>query len=109
MSEKRNVKQSTQTVSVTQSATEITKKVEKKEPEKILGVVESCGQLRVREEPSKEANVIGTIPVGTTVELYDKNATNGFYSVHVELEDGSEVDGYCMTDFIRVIYTEEKE
>lgn len=75
----------------------------KNEKIKILGTVESCGQLRVRKEPNEEADVIGTIPCGTVVELLNDNVINGFYSVHTETGDG-----YCMIDFINITYPEKE-
>lgn len=70
---------------------------------KIIGTVESCGQLRVRKEPNKEADVIGIIPCGSVVELLNDDIINGFYSVHTETGDG-----YCMTDFINIIHSEKE-
>lgn len=75
----------------------------KSEEIKTLGTVESCGQLRVRKEPNKEADVIGIIPCGSVVELLNDDIINGFYSVHTE-----KGDGYCMTDFINIIHSEEE-
>lgn len=71
---------------------------------KILGIVERCGHLRIRKEANKEADVIGTIPVGTMVELVTDDIIDGFYLVHTETGYG-----YCMADFIRVITYPEKE
>lgn len=70
---------------------------------KILGVVESCGYLRVRKEPNKEADVIATIPVGTMVELVNDEVIDGFYAVHIEAGDG-----YCMAEFIQVTHPEKE-
>lgn len=67
MSEERKENQSVQTVSDTKSS--VGSVDTNNESIKIFGVVESCGQLRVRKEPNKEADVIATIPVGTLVEL----------------------------------------
>lgn len=99
MSEKRKVNQSVQTVSVAESV----KANEKNKNAKIFGIVESCGQLRVRKEPTKEADVIGIIPCGSVVKLLNDNIINGFYSVHTETGDG-----YCMTDFINIINSEKE-
>ena len=60
---------------------------------KILGIVESCGYLRIRKEPNKESDVVAIIPVGTMVELVNNEVIDGFYAVHTE--NG---DGYCMAD-----------
>lgn len=99
MSEKRKVNQSVQTVSVAESV----KANEKNKDAKIFGIVESCGQLRVRKEPTKESDVVITIPVGTIVELENDEVIDGFYAVHTEVGDG-----YCMAEFIRVTRPEKE-
>ena len=99
MSEKRNENQSVQTVSVAESV----KANEKNKNAKIFGIVESCGQLRVRKEPTKESDVVTTIPVGTIVELENDEVIDGFYAVHTEVGDG-----YCMAEFIRVTRPEKE-
>ena len=78
------------------------KKIEK--VEKLYGLVENCKLLRVRKEPDINSNVITTIPAGTEVELLERgnSTTTGFYRVHIILADGSEIDGYCMDDYIHV-------
>lgn len=99
MSEEKKVNQTEQTAQLVESPNANTKN----EEIKILGTVESCGQLRVRKEPNEEADVIGTIPCGTVVELLNDNIINGFYSVHTETGDG-----YCMTDFINITHPEKE-
>ena len=86
MSEERKENQSVQTAA---SDT-------KNENIKILGVVESCGYLRVRKEPNKEAD-------GTMVELVNDEVIDGFYAVHIEAGDG-----YCMADYIHITYPEKE-
>lgn len=98
MSEERKENQSVQTVSDTKSSVDTNN-----ESIKIFGVVESCGQLRVRKEPNKEADVIATIPVGTLVELENDEVIDGFYAVHTEVGDG-----YCMAEFIQVTRPEKE-
>lgn len=90
-------KKANQTEQLVESSNDNTKN----EEIKILGTVENCGQLRVRKEPNKEADVIGIIPCGSVVKLLNDNIINGFYSVHTETGDG-----YCMTDFINIINPE---
>lgn len=96
MCEEKKVNQTEQLVESSNTNT-------KNEEIKILGTVESCGQLRVRKEPNEEADVIGIIPCGTVVELLNDNIINGFYSVHTETGDG-----YCMTDFINITHPEKE-
>ena len=102
MSEKKT-NQSLQTASVTKSSVDTADTHIKNENIKIFGVVENCGQLRIRKEPDKEADVIGIIPVGTMVDLITDDIINGFYAVHTEAGDG-----YCMADFIQVTYSEKE-
>lgn len=99
MSEKRKENQSVQTASVSKPSVGVVDSSAKNEDIKIFGIVESCGQLRVRKEPTKESDVVETISVGTMVELENDEVINGFYAVHTEIGDG-----YCMADFIHVIY-----
>ena len=101
MSEDRKKNQSVQTVSDTKLSVESADT--NNESVKIFGVVENCGQLRVRKEPTKESDVVATIPVGTIVELENDEVIDGFYSVHTEAGNG-----YCMADFIQVIYPEKE-
>lgn len=102
MSEEKKINQTEQTEQTAQLV-ESPNANTKNEEIKILGTVESCGQLRVRKEPNEEADVIGTIPCGTVVELLNDNIINGFYSVHTETGDG-----YCMTDFINITHPEKE-
>lgn len=106
MSEERKENQSVQTVSDTKSSVESADT--NNESIKIFGVVENCGQLRVRKEPNKEADVIGTIPVGSVVELLNGEVVDGFYAVHTETAYGVEFDGYCMADYIHITYPEKE-
>lgn len=101
MSEERKKNQSVQTVSDTKLSVESADT--NNESVKIFGVVENCGQLRVRKEPTKESDVVATIPVGTMVELESDEVIDGFYSVHTEAGNG-----YCMADFIQVTYPEKE-
>lgn len=100
MSEERKENQSVQTVSVTKSSVDTNTK---NEDVKILGIVESCGHLRIRKEPNKESDVVATIPVGTMVELVNDEVIDDFYAVHTEVGDG-----YCMAEFIQVTRPEKE-
>ena len=103
MSEERKENQSVQTVSVTKSSVGAADTNIKNENIKIFGVVENCGQLRIRKEPDKEADVIGIIPVDTMVDLITDDIIDGFYAIHTEAGYG-----YCMSDFIQVTYSEKE-
>lgn len=102
MSEKK-ANQSLQTASVTKSSVDAADTNIKNENIKIFGVVENCGQLRIRKEPNKEADVIGIIPVGTMVDLITDDIIDGFYAIHTEA-----CYGYCMSDFIHVTRAEKE-
>lgn len=99
MSEERKETKSMQATYVTESVKADTNN----KAAKIFGIVESCGQLRVRKEPTKESDVVTTIPVGTIVELENDEVIDGFYAVHTEVGDG-----YCMAEFIRVTRPEKE-
>ena len=103
MSEERKENQSVQTVSVTMSSVDAADTNTKNEDVKILGIVQSCGHLRIRKEPNKESDVVATIPVGTMVELVNDEVIDGFYAVHTEVGDG-----YCMAEFIQVTRPEKE-
>lgn len=103
MSEERKENQSLQTTSVAKSLVESADTNTMNEDVKILGIVESCGYLRIRKEPNKESDVVAIIPVGTMVELVNNEVIDGFYAVHTE--NG---DGYCMADFIQITYPEKE-
>ena len=97
MSEKK-ANQSLQTASVTKSSVDAADTNIKNENIKIFGVVENCGQLRIRKEPNKEADVIGTM-----VDLITDDIIDGFYAIHTEA-----CYGYCMSDFIQVTRAEKE-
>lgn len=85
MSEERKENQSVQTVSVTKSSVDAADTNTKNEDVKILGIVESCGHLRIRKE------------------LVNDEVIDGFYAVHTEVGDG-----YCMAEFIQVTRPEKE-
>lgn len=62
------------------------------------GIVVDCVKLNVRKSPSADATVITEIPVGTKVQIIDKESTKDFY--HVCTATG--IDGFCMKKFIKV-------
>ena len=86
MSEERKENQSVQTVSVTKSSVDAADTNTKNEDVKILGIVESCGHLRIRKEPNKESDVVATIPVGTMVELVNDEVIDGLGDRYSEVQ-----------------------
>lgn len=64
----------------------------------VEGTVINCARLNVREKPSKEANVVEVLNVGSEV-LVDKSEVNDeFYKVTTK----SGKDGYCMKTFVEI-------
>ena len=66
------------------------------EPETVVGIVNYCSNLSVREQPSSGSAIICTIPVNTEVLI--EADVSGFYKVCLE----SGVEGYCRKDFVDV-------
>ena len=62
------------------------------------GVVVDCVKLNVRKSPAADATILAEIPVGTKVQIIDKESTKDFY--HVCTATG--IDGFCMKKFIKV-------
>lgn len=75
------------------------KKVEVK-PEVMIGYVTNCNRLRVRENPSKDAEIIGVIEEQTSVKINEQLSTDEFYSVTVNLHAGEWLVGYSLKDYI---------
>ena len=66
--------------------------------EPIMGNVTGCKNLNIRQEPDGEANILGTIPVGSEVMIDESESTDDFYRIYAE----SGVEGFCMKKFIAV-------
>lgn len=64
----------------------------------ILGEVVDCKRLRVRKTPSRQAEVLCEIEVGSTVKIDSNASTADFYKVCTE----AGVEGYCMNSFVSV-------
>ena len=62
------------------------------------GVVVDCIKLNVRKSPAADANILAEIPVGTKVQIIDKESTKDFHYVCTE----TGIDGFCMKKFIKV-------
>lgn len=62
------------------------------------GVVTDCVKLNIRKRPSSDADILTEIPVGTKVQIFDKESTKDFY--HVCTATG--IDGFCMKKFIKI-------
>lgn len=61
------------------------------------GIVTGCGQLNVRENPSKDAKVVCVVAKGNEVQIDLDNSTEDFYKVCA-----SGKEGYCMKQFINI-------
>lgn len=72
--------------------------VVKPEPVEVkqFGVVTGCVILNVRENPSKDAEILCTIPCDAKVEI--DNEVGDFYGVTTE----AGVEGFCMKNYIDV-------
>lgn len=68
------------------------------EPQEVLGYV-NCKLLNVREEPSKDANVVCKIASKNEVEIDLENSTDEFFKIVT----AAGVEGFCMREFITLI------
>lgn len=68
------------------------------EPVAVVGVVIDCQKLNMRKEPSSDAEVIGTIAVGSEVSIDEAASTEDFYKVCT----AAGAEGFCMKKFISV-------
>lgn len=66
--------------------------------EPIMGKVCDCKNLNVRVKPAGEAEILGTIPVGSAVMIDESESAGDFYKIYAE----SGVEGFCMKKFITV-------
>lgn len=69
----------------------------KNESNNLIGKVVNCQALNIREEPSKDSDIIGVLKNGTIVEI--EFSINGFYMVYTNYG----ISGYCMEDFIELV------
>lgn len=67
-------------------------------PNKKVGVVSNCRNLRVRKTPNKNSDVITYISEGTKVEIDDTKTSDEFYKI----KTSDDVVGYCMRNFITI-------
>ena len=66
-------------------------------PETIIGVVNGCSRLNVRETPVATATVVCTIEQGSEVSINEGESTDKFYKVYT----ASGFEGYCMKQYIK--------
>lgn len=80
--------------------TEVTEKVEDTVAEEVtvIGHVANCEKLNIRKEPSKNADIIHTVKVGTEVTVDYAESTNSFYKIYLP----SGAHGFCMREYIEV-------
>ena len=60
--------------------------------------VVNCNKLRVRENPSVEAEVLCELPVNTELLVIEELSTPDFYKVFT----ASGLEGFCMRNYIKV-------
>ncbi len=66
--------------------------------EPLVGIVVDCNNLRVREQPDGDADVLGTIPANSEVLIDESDSTSDFYKVCA----ASGLEGFCMKKYIAV-------
>ena len=66
-------------------------------PEFATGVVVDCVKLNVREQPSKDAEVVCIIPAGTEVQVTNSENEDWLYVC-----TAAGLEGFCMKQFISV-------
>lgn len=64
-------------------------------------VVVDCAKLRVRKAPNANADVYGTIVIGTELTVNLTDSTEEFYRVNTVINE-TLVSGYCMKKFIKL-------
>lgn len=67
------------------------------EESKLVGVVVDCYKLNIRMEPDVDAEIIGTIPVGSEVTIEDFTLDE-FYKVCT----AAGAEGFCMKSYIQI-------
>lgn len=68
------------------------------EPVTVVGVVVDCQKLNIRKEPNAEAEILGTISVGSEVTIDESESNENFYKVCT----AAGAEGFCMKKFISV-------
>lgn len=68
------------------------------EPVTRKGVVDCIDKLRVRQNPSLDADVVCLIKDGTELTVYESGSTKDFYKVRTA--EGQK--GYCLKTFVHV-------
>lgn len=66
--------------------------------EPLIGYVVDCVKLNVRKDPDPDAEILGTLPVGSEVMIDESDSTDKFYNVCAT----SGFEGFCMKRFIEV-------
>lgn len=64
--------------------------------EPIIGHVVDCTKLNVRKAPDADAEILGTLSVGTEVMIDESESTDDFYNIC----GTSGFEGFCMKKFI---------
>ena len=63
------------------------------------GCVTDCENLNIREEPSLDAGIVGTISGSTNLMVYEEESTDDFYKICTT----SGVEGFCMKRYITLM------
>lgn len=67
-------------------------------PVPVTGVVSDCTSLRVRKAANSEAEILGTIELGSEVAIDEAGSTSDFYKVCT----AAGLEGFCMKKFITI-------
>lgn len=69
-------------------------------PDPVIGVVDNCVKLNIREEANKESEILCVINKGEKVEIIEEESTDDFYAVRYN--NGKSICGFCMKDYIKL-------
>lgn len=70
-------------------------------PEVVTGVVDNCGKLNVRKQPSIKSDVVVVIDKGAEVVIDETKSTEEFYRVR-SASEANPFYGFCMKKYITV-------
>ena len=62
------------------------------------GVVYNCEKLNIRKSASKDSDVVAVVDVGSELLIDTAKSTYNFYKVCT----ASGIEGYCMSEFVKV-------
>lgn len=66
--------------------------------ETVLGIINNCTKLYIREESSKESKPLGILEEGTEIIIDLDNSTEDFYKITTY----NGIEGYCVKDYVKI-------